>query len=205
MPIQFGNQFISISSDWTEFKINARQRGYSLQYQIEGETYFIFGIDGPLAFNCVIWTGIVPDGVINGGYSQAQNDADKADFETNFKKDANQPLAPVTSITIGNKSREFKQIVEAASTVYDDVTIPSGKTWRVRFCEGHANYQGTTSVSIIWDRRGTPDTLSLTYGDVYRETNIDLVGDGVKMLSIRLSNGSVNPVELFGAYEATEL
>ena len=208
MAIQFGNQFINVSSNWTAFKENARQRGFSVQYNIDDGIYFIFGLDGPLAFNCVIWTGTVPDGVITGGYSQAQNDTDKTEWETDFKAKANQPLGQIKMPTVGVKSREFKRLVAASTTMFDDVVIPNGVTWRVLACDGHANYQGNTNVAVIWNRRGAPgtsDTLCLTYGDHAKQMSVDLRGDGVKEISVRLTNNSVNSVELIGSYEAVEL
>ncbi len=92
MPVQFGSALSQISTDWTTFKSVVTAKGLSIQYVQDLVTYTIFAFDGPLAYLCCIWLGEVPDGVINSGYSQAQNDADKTDFETNYKPIANSRL-----------------------------------------------------------------------------------------------------------------
>jgi hypothetical protein len=45
--------------------------------------------------SCIIWKGAVPSTVLQG-YSQAQNDADKSDFETNYKAFSNLPITEST-------------------------------------------------------------------------------------------------------------
>jgi hypothetical protein len=47
---------------------------------------------------CTIWQGLVPDGVLAGGYTQEQNDADRADFETHYKAGGNGPLGQPVEI-----------------------------------------------------------------------------------------------------------
>lgn len=96
MAVVFGAGITTISSDWTMFKAVVVSKGLddALQYVQNVSTYTIFAFDSLLAYSCVIWTETVPDGVINSGYSQAQNDVDKSDFETNYKSTANKPLIP---------------------------------------------------------------------------------------------------------------
>jgi hypothetical protein len=76
---------------WAAWKaVNAAKGGGRHQYDgDDGITYLIWIYDGPEILMCSIYQGVVPDEVINAGYSQAQNDADKADFEANFKPTAN--------------------------------------------------------------------------------------------------------------------
>ena len=95
MAIQFGSSISVISSDWTAFKATVTSKGLAslVQYTQDASTYSIFAFDGLLAYTCTVWLGTVPDGVINGGYSQAQNDADKTDFETNYKPGGNKRIA----------------------------------------------------------------------------------------------------------------
>lgn len=73
-----------------------------LQYEDDGVTYLVFGYDPPEVITCSIWKGTVPSAVVAGGYSQAQNDADKADFETNFKSVANRSIDDIPSKVIAN-------------------------------------------------------------------------------------------------------
>jgi len=93
MSVSFGNGTTSISTSWNGFKTIVTSKGLLLQYEDDGNVTTIFAFDGQtLAYTCLIWDTVVPDGVINGGYSQAQNDADLADFTTNFKPTANSRL-----------------------------------------------------------------------------------------------------------------
>ena len=82
------------SGDWTWFKAMASVKGFLIQHVESNGTYFIYGYDGPEVLSCVIWTGDVPNGVL-AGYSQAQNDTDKAEFETAYKPTSNRPISPV--------------------------------------------------------------------------------------------------------------
>jgi hypothetical protein len=74
------------------FKTNISLKRPSIQYDDDGTIYTIYAFDGPQIFSCVIWKGAVPESVINGGYSQAQNDTNKTDFESNYKPYANRPV-----------------------------------------------------------------------------------------------------------------
>ena len=96
MPINI-NTPVVVPSTWTIFKTNTYTGNKSLpmQYYENGEEYTIFAIDADIGYTCTIWKNIVPDGVIGGGYSQATNDADKSDFETNYKPNANKNAAVV--------------------------------------------------------------------------------------------------------------
>jgi len=78
------------SGDWTWFKAYITEKRLAIQYEEDDAAYFIYGYDSPEVVTCKIWKGVVPPSVINAGYSQAQNDADKSDFETNYKTAANQ-------------------------------------------------------------------------------------------------------------------
>lgn len=74
---------------WNTWKIAQSSRQLVTQYEDDGTAYTIFGHDGPEIILCVIYKGNVPTSVQDAGYSQAQNDIDKTDFETNFKPFAN--------------------------------------------------------------------------------------------------------------------
>jgi hypothetical protein len=91
--IAFGSNENIVSGTWTEIKTIILAKVLPLQYAQDPGKYTIYGLDDGIAYVCTIWTGTVPNGVITGGYSQAQNDTDKSDFETNYKPYANMPLA----------------------------------------------------------------------------------------------------------------
>jgi hypothetical protein len=78
---------------WTALKAANVLKVQSVQYDDDGTVYAIYFYDGPEVNVAMIWKGTVPQAVIDGGYSQAQNDADKTDFETYYKPYFNQQIA----------------------------------------------------------------------------------------------------------------
>lgn len=81
---------------WTDFKNFAKPVSL-IQYEdytfpSVGDAYRIWFNSDFDMFLSIIWKGVVPDGIIDSGYSQEQNDADKKDFETNYKSISNQVL-----------------------------------------------------------------------------------------------------------------
>lgn len=90
---------VSISSyltrrdwSWTTWKAVYATKGSPFQYDEDATVYTIWTYDSNEAHVCNIWKGLLPDG-ITASYSQAQNDTDKTDFETNFKSLGNLPLS----------------------------------------------------------------------------------------------------------------
>ena len=82
---------------WSEWKAVQSLKKFVHQYDDDGIIYLIYGYDLPEIVKCTIWKGAVPDGVLQV-YSQAQNDADKADFESTWKSSGNKPIINSTSI-----------------------------------------------------------------------------------------------------------
>lgn len=95
MTISIASQYTQRYCRWTGFVSEISAKLLKAQYDDDGETYTIWGYDGPEVFLCTIWKGVVPDSIISAGYTQEQNDADKAEFESDYKPSANQPLAPL--------------------------------------------------------------------------------------------------------------
>jgi hypothetical protein len=91
MPVTFSNSQTVISDNWTYYKSIIISKNISVQYLEESSVYSIFSFDGQLVYSCIIYKGDVPYGV-SLTYSQAQNDADKSDFENNYKNNANKCL-----------------------------------------------------------------------------------------------------------------
>lgn len=89
MSIGLSSEFTQRTYQWTAWKVVRTARSGVTQYDDDGSIYTIWFYDGPEAYVTSIWKGIVPDGVIVGGYSQAQNDSDESDFVTNFLPTAN--------------------------------------------------------------------------------------------------------------------
>jgi len=100
---------------WRTLKALLSSKNMLLQFTEDTAVYNLFALDGILQFTATIWKGTVPDGIIGGGYSQAQNDTDKSDFETNFKAAANKSVSvraadgrDTVRITTANKGTIYK-------------------------------------------------------------------------------------------------
>lgn len=77
---------------WTAWKAVRAAKGMVHQSDDDAERYMVYGYDGPEVHLCYIYKGTVPDAVVGAGYTQEQNDADKADFEGNYYLTANKPI-----------------------------------------------------------------------------------------------------------------
>lgn len=70
---------------WTTFKATLLDSGSPLRGDTSSSmAYLIWFYDTPEQVTCTIWRGTVPQDIVDGGYSQVQNDLDKTDFETNY-------------------------------------------------------------------------------------------------------------------------
>jgi len=150
MPVAFGASTTVIPSTWPVFKAVVGAKVLDVQFETGALQYDIFAFDGPLAYTCTIWLGEVPYGVIAGGYTQELNDADKADFETNFKDSANQ--------AINKKNASGMEMVQ--------VTLPEGRRCDVytpNFCDRTTWYQDSLRVEdeVLLDS-GDHQTYNLT-------------------------------------------
>lgn len=113
--INFGNNFIVVMMTWQDLKTILNQKQMSLQYVEETVrgVYELFVIDEIIVYRCIIYTGSVPAAFGSVGaaadpipeeliVSQAQNDSDKVDFESNYKISANKPLDITLPLTGSN-------------------------------------------------------------------------------------------------------
>ena len=93
------NSNVLITSNWTNFKeIAYITKNLPIQYDDDGEMYSIFTFDGgSIAYQCIIWKALVPNGISDGGYTQEQNDNDKYDFETNYKSQSNKSIIKLSA------------------------------------------------------------------------------------------------------------
>lgn len=113
MSVVIGNQYTQKYYRWTNWKTILVAKALVYQYDDDGTIYTIYGYDGPEVHVTSIYKGTVPYAVVNG-YSQAQNDSDKSDFETNYLAGANLPLniskltGDTTSTKIGNVGDRLK-------------------------------------------------------------------------------------------------
>ena len=101
---------------WTEFKNILSNKIGVVQYDASNANiYQIWFYDGPEIITCQIYRVVVPDAVITNGYSQAQNDSDKTDFELNYKPYANGPTVPKSS---DGRINQLPTLFPSAVTVY---------------------------------------------------------------------------------------
>lgn len=96
MGLSLSTHLSQRTSQWTAWKATQALKRLTTQYDDDGVTYTIYGYDGPEVHLCTIWKAAVPDG-LQDTYSQAQNDLDLADFEANYKTDANDVIEPRTA------------------------------------------------------------------------------------------------------------
>jgi len=98
MSVSIAPSFTVRASFWTVWKVLLTAKEGVHQYDDDGIAYTVWFYDDVEAHVCTLWKGLVPDGVVQGGYSQAQNDVDLADFETHYVASANRML--VSKVTI---------------------------------------------------------------------------------------------------------
>lgn len=113
LSLRFGDDNIVVDKRWSDFKSTTSSKGLSIQFEDVDGRYIVFAIDQIIVYRCDVWHDDTkfpapPD------YTQDQNDADCADFETNFKSTANAVLVPksadgrtVVRMTTASKSRNF--------------------------------------------------------------------------------------------------
>jgi len=99
--MNFGNM-PQRSGNWAWFKPLIASKTVKVQFDEDADSYLIYGYDIPEVLVCTIWKGAVPEGVVSGGYAQATNDANKTDFETNFKPYSNRSIDDIPSLIIAN-------------------------------------------------------------------------------------------------------
>ena len=104
--IEFSSIFTIKNHTWTEWKAIQASKGLQTQYGEDDKKYIIYGYDDPEVYRCTIFKGMVPDAI---GFSQTQNDADKADFDDNYKPNAN-------NIITHNKSKTSVVVKILATT-----------------------------------------------------------------------------------------
>lgn len=101
--MNFGTALINIQNAWSSITGSINNKSLSTQYEEDTDKYSIFALDGNIVYTSVIYKGTVPDIFLT---DQATNDANKADFEANYKPFANRRTQLVTLIS-GSVSGTF--------------------------------------------------------------------------------------------------
>jgi hypothetical protein len=92
----------------------------------------------------------------------------------------------------------FYEEVPASGVSRYDYVVPDGVTLMLSRLGGNAGFSQNTAAKVIWDRQGSPEVLMVTYGDANQTVNRELLGDGVKAITIELSNTTSSPVSMGG-------
>lgn len=91
MTVAIAAHYTQRNYTWTAWKAVYAVKGSLFQYEENTTVYTIWTYDGPEVHVCQIYKGEVPYSSVDV-YTQAQNDADKADFLANYQSLGNQPL-----------------------------------------------------------------------------------------------------------------
>jgi len=105
---------------WTDWKAFKSKKELVHQYEEFSDKYFVWGYDSPEVYVCVIYKSIVPPEVIESGYTQAQNDSDKLDFESNFKSKSNFRISgtnPFSKKVLGGGFKLYRRKHGASSSI----------------------------------------------------------------------------------------
>lgn len=95
--------------------------------------------------------------------------------------------------------KRFYQDVSSLSEESDDFILPNGDRLAFTQFGGDASVDVNVRVEIIWDADGTPEILFATHNSNVQSSIRELVGDGVKVLRIKLTNDSLSS-HIIGAY-----
>jgi len=136
-----------------------------VQYDDDGTVYTIFAFDDNICYSCTIWEGTVPASVVDGGYSQSQNNSDKSDFETNYKSTSN-----------GRLSNSVNQL-----SVLGNATVTVGGS---QIFTGISNRQVNLIVNVKNAPTGTTPGLQFTLQEIDPGDLTTSVGTSVTGLSI---------------------
>jgi hypothetical protein len=165
MPLTIAPQFTQKNYAWTNWKAVYAIKGGPYQYYDDGTNTTVYFYDTPEVYIANMWDGIVPDPVIAGGYSQAQNNADLLDFQTNWLAGANQRITPSAN----------SQVVLSNATV----TVGGSQTF-----SGFGNRQISLFINVTAAPTGTSPGLQFTIQEVDPGNLTTAVGTTVTGASI---------------------
>lgn len=103
-----------------------------------------------------------------------------------------------------DKSARIAGDVPALDSIDHDAVPANGKVWRITKFTGNGAYLDDTIVCLVWDADGTPDILACTHGDTNMDLNIQVTGDGTKVLRLTIQNDTNEPHVMGGTYKAKE-
>jgi len=104
----------------------------------------------------------------------------------------------------GSIERRLATSVGAYSSSTLDYPVTNGKTLYLKKMSGNGALSPDIKVEIIWDATGTPIVKFVTHESISEDTLEQLVGDGVKVLRIKLTNDSGQSESVSGAWIGKE-
>jgi hypothetical protein len=149
MAISISSQFTQRFYFWTNWKIIELIKSGIHQYDDDGTIYTIYFYDDKEVHICTIYKGTVPDS-LTASYSQAQNDADKADFETNYKPFSNKPLTPKASTTLGYTTSTGSALTVIRATAYTEQTTNAQRSLTSSSANDTSAGTGARTVTITY-------------------------------------------------------
>ena len=150
MALALAPHFTQRFYTWTNWKSTFVSKGGAPQYDDDGVVYTIYFYDIPEVHICNIWEGTVPSGVISSGYSQATNDADKADFESNFKPFFNRSITPKASINLGYTTSSGSALTAIRATAYTQQTTNAQRSLVSSSTSDAAAGTGANTVTLTY-------------------------------------------------------
>lgn len=142
MPsVSFGSSLSQRVYAWTAWKTEYLARtNTNPQYADDGSKYDIYFYDGPEVHTCQIWKVAVP---YSFAYNQAQNDIDRADFETNYQVLCNKPIVQrmeITSVSSVTALPSVDQVQPTFFVVFDRV-VPAALKYVATLWNGSATHK----------------------------------------------------------------
>jgi len=105
------------------------------------------------------------------------------------------------SVVFDASNRLYK-LVDSSSTETMDYVPASGQELFIVNMGLSSSTSPDTVGCIVWDADGTPEILMSSYHEsLQQEVGITLVGDGIKILRIHLSNDLTEPAYLGGFWQ----
>jgi hypothetical protein len=167
------------SGNWTWLKPLFSSKSLVPQFEEDDSTYTVYGYDPPEALSCVIWKGTVPPSVAET-YSQVQNDADKADFEANFKPFCNRSIDDIPSKVIATA---VKSIIGNSA----NLAVNGSVTPVVFEYQAPNNYEvEITQLSLLFEA-----SSAFGFGNVFVRTAIATLTNGL-LLECKAADIAVN-------------
>jgi hypothetical protein len=174
--ISFGSRLVRANT-WSWFKPLIISKSFKVQFEEDSSHYMIYGYDGPEVLTCTIYKGDVPASIIAGGYDQSMNDADKAEFEADYKGNANRSIDDVPSKIIA------KPLKDAGTSA--DMAVDGSVTPVVYFYNPPANWDiEIHQLSFLFE-----DADNIAFGNQFVLDTVDNLANGL-LLEVKATDES---------------